>query len=125
MMNEKRQGWYGGLYVDLIHLVHALGTFEMMDDVDNSGILHLGLGLSQSIPLIDVDASYDKRGIGTFKDIRTLDFRSVARVGVGYKIRPFLLLYLDYIWNFVWDEEAQHYKPQERFQPRLAFRYSF
>ncbi len=125
MMNKKRQGWYGGLYVDLIHIVQALGTFEMMDNVNNSGILHVGAGLSQSIPLVDIDASYDKRGIGTFKDIRTLDYRSVARVGIGYKLKPYLLLYLDYIWSFVWDEENQNYKPQERFQPRLAFRYSF
>jgi hypothetical protein len=125
MMNKKRQGWYAGLYVDLIHIVQALGSFEMMDNVDNSGILHVGAGLSRSIPLVDIDASYDKRGIGTFKDIRTLDYRSVARVGIGYKLKPYLLLYLDYIWNFVWDEENQNYKPQERFQPRLAFRYSF
>jgi hypothetical protein len=32
---------------------------------------------------------------------------------------------MDYIWNFVWDAEKQQYKPQERFQPRLAFRYPF
>jgi hypothetical protein len=125
MMTDKRRGWYAGLYVDLINLVRAQGSYEIMDGEKNSGVLHLGVGLSRSIPLVDVDASYDKRGIGTFKDILTLDYRSVARVGIGYKIKPYLLLYLDYIWNFQWNEEEQHYEPQERFQPRLAFRYSF
>ena len=56
------------------------------------------------------------------KDIRTLDSRSVARVGLGYKIKPYLLLYMDYIWTFQWDDELNTYKPQERIQPRLAFR---
>lgn len=122
LMAEKRQGWFGGLYLDLVHIVRVTGTFEMLDGVQNSGQLHFGAGLSQEIPLISLEASYDKIGIETFKDIRTLDNRSVARVGLGYKIKPYLLLYMDYIWTFQWDDEAGMYKPQERIQPRLAFR---
>ena len=125
MMTEKRRGWYGSLYMDFLHLIRVMGYYQKIDGQANSGMLHLGAGLSPSIPFLAVDATYDKRGISTFKDIRTLDYRSVARIGVGYKIKPYLILYMDYIWNYEWDEDIQQYKPQERFQPRLAFRYHF
>ncbi len=125
MMNENRFGWFAGLYVDLLRLVRVVGAFEMLDGEGQSGSLHIGAGLSQSVPFIAFEASYEKWGIRTLSDIRTLDYRSVARVGAGYKITPFLLLYLDYIWSFEWDESLGQYKPQERFEPRIAFRYSF
>ena len=125
MMNKKVKGWYGGLYLDFIHFIRAIGTFQRLDEQPNSGVLHLGAGLSQNIPILDIEAAYDKRGIEKSKDIFTLDRRSVARVGIGYKIKPYLLLYLDYIWTFKWEEDTRAYKPQERFQPRLAFRYRF
>ncbi len=125
MMTGKRSGWYAGLYADFLHLIKVVGSFEMMDNENESGNLHMGAGLSQSIPFLALEACYDKRGISTFRDISTLDFRSLARVGIGYKMTPFLLLYLDYIWSFKWDEALQQFRPQERFQPRLAFRYHF
>jgi hypothetical protein len=122
MMNEKRNAWYGGLDFSFFKLFHVLGTYQKVDQTGNSGMLHFGAGLTQNIPYIAAEATYDKRGIGTFKDIRTLDYRSLARVGLGYKIKPYLLLYMDYIWTFVWDEGLGEYKPQERVQPRLALR---
>ena len=125
MMIEKRYGWYASLYVDILHLVKGLGSFQMMDNQKNGGILHLGARSSDSIPFVSLEATYDKWGIGNFRDIWTLNYQSLARVGVGYKIKPYLLLYLDYLWTFQWDENLKRYKPQERFQPRLAFRYNF
>jgi hypothetical protein len=122
MMNEKRNAWYGGLDFSFFKLFHVLGTYQRVDAMGNSGMLHFGAGLTQNIPYVAAEATYDKRGIGTFKDIRTLDYRSLARVGLGYKIKPYLLLYMDYIWTFVWDEALGEYKPQERVQPRLALR---
>jgi hypothetical protein len=125
MMNQKRNGWYGALDLDFFHLIRVIGAYQKMDNLDNSGELHLGAGLAKTIPLVDVQASYDKRGLESAKDLFTLDNRSVARVGVGYKIKPYLLLYMDYIWSFTWDETLGQFKPQERVQPRLAFRYPF
>ncbi len=129
LMTESRNGWFGALDFDFFHLVHARGSYQMIDDMPGSGMLHLGAGLSQDIPLFDIEASYDKRSISKAKDIFTLDYRSVARVGIGYKVKPYLLVYMDYIWNFFWDEDANSgngaYVPQERFQPRLALRFPF
>ncbi len=122
MMAEKRNAWYGALDLDFFHLIRVVGSYQKVDQLGNSGTLHFGAGLSPNIPLITADATYDKRGIGTFRDIRTLDYRSVARVGIGYKVKPYLLLYMDYLWTFVWDDALGQYKPQERFQPRLALR---
>jgi len=125
MMTEKRNAWYAGLDLNFFKLIRVLGYYQKVDNHKNSGALHLGAGLSQNIPYFTMEATYDKRGIETFKDIRTLDVRSVARVGVGYKVKPYLLLYMDYIWNFVWDEQEGQYVPQERIQPRIALRYPF
>ena len=124
MMTEKRNGWYAALTMEMFKVVRVMGFYQKVDGQDKSGMLHLGAGLSESVPFLAVEATYDKWGIGSFKDIRTLNYQSLARVGVGWKIKPYLLLYMDYIWNFVWDEELEQYKPQERFQPRLAFRYA-
>lgn len=125
MMRQKRRGWYGSLIMDFFNLVNVLGSFQVIDNTDNSGILHIGAGLSQSIPVLAFEASYDKRNLGKLKDVFTLDNRSIARVGIGYKLKPYLLLYMDYIWNFIWDEDDGEYKPSKRIQPRLSFRYPF
>jgi len=125
MMTEKREGWFGAMRFHFLHLLTAMGSYQRIDGQDNSGIMHLGTALSRSIPYVSLEASYDKWGVDNLKDATTLDYRSVARVGVGYKIKPYLLLYMDYIWNFRFNEDTQMYEPQERFQPRLAFRYAF
>ncbi len=122
MMNEKRNAWYGGLDFSFFKLFHVIGSYQKIDNTGNSGMLHFAAGLTQNIPYVAAEANYDKRGIGTFKDIRTLDYRSVARVGLGYKIKPYLLLFMDYIWTFVYDTDLGEYKPQERVSPRLALR---
>ncbi|MBN1782486.1 hypothetical protein JW948_15225 [bacterium] len=125
MMMEKRSGWYGALYLNFLKLVTVLGSYQFIDDQDASGALHFGAALSENIPVIAAEASYDKIGIENFRDVRTLDNRSVARVGIGYKVKPYLLIYMDYIWNFVWSEEYEQFVSQERIQPRVTFRYPF
>lgn len=125
MITEKQRGWYGALLFDFFHLVKAVGSYQKIDKLDNSGILHIGAGLSQNVPIFDIEAAYDKRGIEKSKDVFTLDDRSVARIGIGYKLKPYLLLYMDYIWNFEYNENMGRYESQKRFQPRIAFRYPF
>lgn len=129
LLNEGRNGWFGALDFNFFNLVQARGSYQLIDDVTNSGMLHVAAGLSQNIPFFDIEASYDKRNVSKAKDIFTLDYRSVARVGVGYKIKPYLLLYMDYIWSFYWQDDANNgrgaYVPQERVQPRLALRFPF
>jgi len=125
MMTEKRKGWFGAMRFHFLHLITAMGSYQIIDGETNSGLMHLGAALSRSIPFISLEASYDKWGVDNLREATTLDYRSVARFGIGYKIKPYLLLYMDYIWNFRLNEKTGRYEPQERFQPRLAFRYNF
>jgi len=64
-------------------------------------------------------------GIETVNDAFTLDDRSIARIGIGYKVKPYLMLFMDYIHTFQFDEEENRYKPQKRISPRVAFVYNF
>lgn len=121
----KTKGYFGELYGRILGTVHLIGNFQRLDDHPKSGILHVAASATRGLPGIAFQASYDKRNIETFKDVRTLDNRSVARVSVGYKIKPYLILFMDYIWSFVLDENSNRYVPQERYQPRLAFNYYF
>ena len=124
-ITEETKGYFGELYGRLLGTIDLIGNFQRLDDHPKSGTLHLAASAAKAIPGLAFQATYDKTNIETFKDVRTLDNRSVARVSVGYKIKPYLILYMDYIWSFVLDEQKNQYKPQERYQPRLAFNYNF
>ncbi|MCB0299102.1 MAG: hypothetical protein KDE52_03545, partial [Calditrichaeota bacterium] len=69
---------------------------------------------------------YDKINVETFKDVRTLDINSVLTADIGYELNNYLLLSVIYRWY--WLEEPGNpgvYKPVERVEPRLSFRYNF
>ncbi len=125
LITEDTKGYFGELYGRILGTIHLIGNFQRLDNQPKSGILHLAATATKSIPGLAFQASYDKKNIETFKDVRTLDNRSVARVSVGYKIKPYLIFYMDYIWSFVLDETTDRYLPQERYQPRLALNYNF
>jgi len=122
---EPTKGTFGELYAKVLNLIDVVGTFQRLDDHPRSGILHIAAVAPKAGPGLAFHAAYDKKDIETLKDIGTLDNRSVARLGIGYKIRPYLILYFDYIWSFVLDEETNQYKPQERIEPHIAFQYNF
>lgn len=123
----KTKGVFGELYGGLLgNKVRLLGMFTKLDDVDRSGTLHLAADAPDAIPAVAARATYDKMAVEGMSDVFTLDNNSVARVGVGYKIKPYLILYMDYIWTFVETEPGSRiYKPQERIEPKLVFAYHF
>ncbi len=123
----ETKGVYGGLYGGLLgNKVRLLGMFSRLDEQKQSGTLHLAADAPDAVPAIAAHATYDKLEIETIDDVLTLDNRSVARVGLGYKIKPYLILYMDYIWTFVETEPGSRvYQPQERIEPKLVFAYHF
>lgn len=124
-ITEETKGIFGELQGGLLNnTVRLIGMFSRLDEQKNSGIMHLAAD-APNIPMVAAHATYDKINIETVEDVFTLDANSVARVGLGYKIKPYLVLYCDYIWSFVLDEEINRYKPQERIEPRLVFMYNF
>jgi len=123
---KKTQGTFGELYGNLLgNKIRLLGSLSKLDN-EPSGGMHLAADATEAIPVIAAHATYDKIGIIKTKDVFTLDNRSVARVGLGYKIKPYLVLYMDYIWSFTETEPGSRiFKPQERVEPKVLFVYNF
>lgn len=121
----KTRGTFGLLRGTVLNTLDVLGTYERLDGVSNSGILHLQAIVPNTVPKMSFRATYDRTGIDSFSDAFALDNRSVARLGLGYKINPFIVVYMDYIWTYRFDEVTGEYKTQRRVEPQLAFVYPF
>jgi hypothetical protein len=122
---EKTNGIFGELSGHILGKILLLGNYQKAIDVERSGILHLEARSADLIPGVQLRYTYDKVGIETFKDARTLDYRSVAVGEIGYRAYQFILVGLQWRWNFVYNEEKDAYEPQERFQPKIGFSMNF
>jgi len=124
-LQKETHGVFGELYGNLLgNRVRLLGMLSRLDGQPNSGKMHLAADAPDLIPAIAVHATYDKMALDKGKDVFTLDNNSVARVGVGYKIKPYLVMYVDYIWTYVEKVAgSRNYQPQERIEPKLQFVY--
>jgi len=124
-LKKETRGVFGELYGNILgNRVRLLGMLSRLDDEPNSGRMHLAADAPELIPVIALHATYDKMNINKGKDVFTLDEYSVARVGAGYKIKPYLIMYVDYIWTYVESEPgSKKYQQQERIEPKLQFVY--
>ncbi len=125
---EKNEGYFGQLAGQIINKVRLAGNYQRLNGIKGSGILHLEALAPDLVPKFELSAFYDKRGIETFEDFRTLDNRSLARIEVGYRLNMFMVLSTVYYWSWVKAEDANGntvYRPQERIEPRLSFSYRF
>lgn len=124
---DDSRGVFGELYGGLLgHRIRLIGMMSRLDGEKNSGNMHLAAEAVDAIPMLAAHATYDKIGIDTVEDVFTLDNQSVARVGLGYKVTSYLIVFMDYIWTFVETEPgSREYKPQERVEPKLVFSYEF
>ena len=121
----KSNGTFGLLYGQVLNTLEILGTYERLDGVPNSGIMHIEAKVPNTVPKITMHASYNRINIDTFSDAIRFDDNSIARAGIGYKIYPFLVLYMDYIWTYRYDEVQDRYRIQRRIEPQIAFVYPF
>ncbi len=119
------KGIFGLLYGSILNMVDILGTFEKLDAQPRSGILNVQAQIPDALPSISARATYNRTGIDGFADTFKLDERSVARLGIGYKVYPFLIVYMDYVWTFRYDPATGGYKTQKRIEPQIAFVYPF
>lgn len=124
-IQDGTKGVFGELVGYILNTFRIVGNFQRLDQTKNSGILHLAADSGDKIPVIALQANYDKMGIETLNDAFTLDDRSIARIGLGYKVKPYLMLFMDYIHTFKYDETQHKYKAQKRYSPRVAFVYNF
>jgi hypothetical protein len=124
-LKKKVHGTYGLLYGHILNTVKILGTYERRDAIPQSGILHIEALLPETLPMIAARAMYDDRAIDKFSDVFKADENAAARVGIGYKINPFLVLYVDYIYTYRFDAAQNSYVVQKRFEPQLALAVTF
>jgi len=125
---EKEEGYYGQLAGHIINKVTLRGSYQRLNGVKRSGEVHLEALAPDLVPKFELRAWYDKRGIETFKDFRTLDNRALLAAEVGYRLNFFLVLSTTYYWYWVKttnDQGVTEYKPVERIEPRLSFSYKF
>ncbi len=125
---EKSEGYFGQLVGHVIHKIRLTGNYQRLNGVKHSGVVHLEALAPDLIPKFELLAYYDKSGIETFEDFRTLDNRSISTVEVGYRINPFIVVSTVYRWYWVKVEDKYgnvDYKPIERVEPRISFRFQF
>lgn len=122
----KTEGYFGELSGQVLNRVRLLGSFQKLNAIPNTGTLHLEASAPNLIPRIEVRGYYDKTGIETFEDARTLDNRSILTAEASYELNRFLLVTMIYRWYWVeTGDNTGIFKPVERIEPRLSFRYSF
>ncbi len=125
----QNQGYFGELAGHILGKVRLAGNYQRLDDLKYSGIMHIEALAPDLVPKFEFRAYYDKRGIESFRDVRTLDNKSLAVVDVGYRLNRFLLLSTVYYWYWVEvlnpETGLVEYRPLERIEPRLSFSYRF
>ena len=124
-IQDETKGVFGELSGHVLNTIRLVGNFQRLDQTKNSGILRIAADSGDRLPILALQAAYDKFGIETLNDAFTLDDRSIARIGIGYKVKPYLMLFMDYIHTYRFDEVQNRYKAQKRYSPRVAFVYNF
>ncbi len=120
------EGYFGELSGHIINRVLLTGNFQKLNGVENSGVLHLEASAPRLVPKFELRGYYDKTGIETFEDARTLDNRSLATAEVSYRLNRFMLLTMLYRWYWVEKPvDSGNFEPIERVEPRISFRYRF
>ncbi|MFA3783033.1 hypothetical protein ABRY23_08225 [Melioribacteraceae bacterium 4301-Me] len=124
---NQSNGYYGELYANVLGLFNVLGSFQKLDNVAESGILHLYTQIAPTdFPYI-FRAGYDKTAVRNFSDIFKLDERSYFYSELGYRVMNYIVLSMVYYWTYtpVRDENKNiiGYKPQKRVEPRISFYY--
>lgn len=121
-------GVYGDLLVRVLNLFDIFGSYQQLDKVDHSGILHLFTSVAPKDAPVVARAGYDKTNIIDLTDLVTTDDRSFLFAELGYKPYPFIIVSTVYMWTFTPIRnggDVVGYEPQRRIEPRVAFVYTF
>lgn len=122
----KTEGYFGELAGHILNRIRLIGNYQRLNGVSHSGVLHLEASAPDLVPKFELRGYYDKSGIETFEDARTLDSQSVLTGEVGYQLNRFLLLTMIYRWYWLEDPDNPGvFNPVERVEPRISFRYNF
>jgi hypothetical protein len=121
-MRSPGPGIFGDLILGILGTLQIRGAYQQFDDIPKSGFLHFETSSGTIIPVVIVDAGYDKKYVENFNDIFFLDERSLLYSSIGYKPYPYMTVALVYTWTFAKDKNGI-YQPQERVESRITFSY--
>lgn len=128
-LNTAENGFYGEMLIRILGTFDIVGSFQKLDKVSNSGILHLYTDILPENSTLVARAGYDKINIENTKDLFTLNDRSYFYTELGYKPMPYLIASVVYHWNFApvrdADDNVIDFIPQKRIEPKLSFIYQF
>lgn len=107
---EEKTGTYGSLTASVIDKIAIRGSLMMPDNVSATapGFIEFTLDASQLVDKIHLQGSYLKGGLTafSFSEIFDIDDRSLTSLRVGYKVKPWLILGVDYKWTYAQTEEG-------------------
>lgn len=123
LIKKETHGYFGELGLDILGQVKVSGGYEWYDTED-SGVF-TAQGEVPDIPKIKLKAYYTRENIDDFGDLFKLDENSLTEVDVGYKMNPFMTLYMAYSWTYKYNEKERKYDTIEKVVPKVEFSYSF
>ncbi len=121
-------GTYGDLLVRVLNMFDIFGSYQKLDKINHSGILHLFTDIAPKDAPVVARAGYDKTNIIDLTDLVTTDDRSFLYAELGYKPYPFLIVSTVYMWTYTPIRnggDVVGYEPQRRIEPKVAFVYTF
>ncbi len=124
-MKSVSPGTFGVLTMGILGTLNITGAYSKMDDIPESGKLHLETSTGKIIPMITINVGYDKVKIKDSKDIFTLDERSLLYLSGGYMLNSFTRIDLTYLYTFKLNTSTRKYETEKRVQPRITFVFPF
>ncbi len=119
------KGTFGELAGTVLGQIRVAGNYFHQHGVAGSGVLNIEATTGKAIPKLTANFRYHKDGIEKLKEVFTVNERSYFIFEGGYRIYPFLTVYLTMRRSFVFDENTGSYAPQDTYGTRLEFSWSF
>ncbi len=120
-------GYYGELLIRVLGTFNIMGSYQRLDNVKNSGVLHLYTNLLPKESSLVARAGYDKVNINSETSIFKLDDNSYLYAEFGYKPMKYLIVSMVYQWTFTPLRDANDniidFVPQKKVEPRISFVY--
>ena len=124
-ITEGVNGTFGELYGEALGKLRAYGNFFHKKGVKNSGVLNLFATTGTMFPLFTVNWRYFKDRIETAKDLFSIDERSILFTELGYRVNPYVTVYMVITRRYRFDDQAGTFKPEDSYSIRADFNWKF
>ncbi len=118
-------GVFGEIGAKVAGLFYVRGSYQRLDKIPKSGILHFGTEINPGNSSFVLRAGYDKINIGNETAIFKLDDNSYFYFEYGYKVAKYVLLSMLYNWTYTpvrnANDDIVRFNPQRRVEPRISF----